>query len=126
MSPDPTLSAALRLQAQVCGEFGSAFYEGLLSEIADDLDAGGPAAELLAPWVGAGRRAIFKAGAPIRIANAFTWLAMGGEAPGLSAAFPHPPDRPGNPEAAWREARAALDGHREAILAFMAHEPQTN
>jgi hypothetical protein len=97
MSPDPVLSAALRLQAQVCGEFGSKFYEGFLSVIADDFDAGGPAAELLAPWVGIGRRRIFNAAVPNRIANAFTWLAMGGEAPALSAVFPKAPDRTGDP-----------------------------
>src|SRR5688572_21097041 len=126
MSPDPTLSAALRLHGRVCGEFGSTFFEGFLGQIADDVDAGGPSVELLSPWLGASRRTIFNAAVPNRISNAFTWLAMGGEAPGLSAAFPKAPDRPGDPVAAWREALAALPDHREAILAFMAHEPQTN
>jgi hypothetical protein len=126
MSPDETLSAALRLQAQVCGEMGSPFYDGFLNAIADNLDAGGVSAELLAPWIGTGRRAIFNAAVPNRIANAFTWLAMGGEDPALSAAFPKAPDRPGDPPAAWAAGRAALANHRPAIEAFMAHEPQTN
>jgi hypothetical protein len=126
MSADPVLSAALRLQARICGEMGSKFYEGFLGVIAEDLDAGGVSAELLAPWIGTGRRAIFNAAVPNRIANAFTWLAMGGEDAGLSDAFPRAPDRPGDPPAAWAAARAALADHRQAIDAFMAHEPQTN
>ena len=126
MSPDPTLSAALRLHGKVCGEFGSRFFEGFLNEIADDFDAGGPSAELLSQWIGSSRRTIFNAAVPNRISNAFTWLAMGDEAPALSAAFPKAPDGPGDPRAAWRESVAALADHREAILDFMAHEPQTN
>jgi hypothetical protein len=123
---DPVLSAALRLQAHVCGEMGSRFYEGFLGAIADDLDTGGVSAELLAPWIGTGRRAIFSAAVPNRIANAFTWLAMGGEDAALSAAFPKAPDRLGDPPAAWAAAQAALVAHRPAIEAFTGHEPQTN
>jgi len=123
---DPDLSAALRLQGHVCGQMGSTFYEGFLGVIADDLDAGGVSAELLAAWSGIGRRAIFNAAVPNRIANAFTWLAMGGEDAALTAAFPKAPDRPGDPPAAWAAAQAALARHRPAIEAFMRHEPQTN
>jgi hypothetical protein len=126
MSPDPTLSAALRLQAYVCGQMGSTFYDGLLGLIADDFDAGGVSAALLGPWVGIGRRAVFNAAVPNRIANAFTWLAMGGEDARLSNAFPKAPDRPGDPAAAWAAAQLALGNHRAAIEAFMRHEPQTN
>jgi len=95
---------------------GSKFYEGFLAVIADDFDAGGVSAELLAAWIGTGRRAIFNAAVPNRIANAFTWLAMGGEAPALSAAFPQAPDRMGDPPSAWVAARAALADHRPAIV----------
>ena len=126
MTADPILSAALRVQARVCGEMGSKFYEGFLGVIADDLDADGVAAELLAPWAGIGRRAIFNAAAPNRIANAFTWLAMGGEDVALTAAFPKAPDWPGDATMAWAAAQAALGRHRPAIEAFMRHEPQTN
>src|SRR4051812_36517171 len=109
MSPDPTLSAALRLQAAVRGEFGSAFYNGFLNQIADDLDAQGPSAELLAPWIGVGWRKAFNAAVPNRIANAFTWLAMGGEDAALTAAFPRAPDHAGDPQGAWTAAKAALE-----------------
>src|ERR1051325_6970771 len=105
---DPVLSGALRLQAHVCGEMGSTFYKGFLGAIADDLDAGGVSAELLASWGGTGQRAIFHAAVPNRIANAFTWLAMGGEDAALTAAFPKAPDRLGDPPAAWAAAQAAL------------------
>jgi hypothetical protein len=86
----------------------------------------GPSAELLAAWVGKPRRAFINAAVPNRIANAFTWLAMGGEDANLSAAFPRAPDFRGDADAAWTAALSALPRHRAAIEAFIAHEPQTN
>ena len=48
MNADHDLVHALRLQAEVCREFGSAFNGAMLAHMADDLEAGGPVAELLA------------------------------------------------------------------------------
>ena len=48
---EETLSSALRLHGRVCGDFGSPFFRDFLGEIAADVDAGGPATELLAPWI---------------------------------------------------------------------------
>ncbi len=125
-SPDPDISFALRMHGKVCGEFGSAFFAGFLPQIADDFDAGGVSAELLAPWMGLGRRKVFNAAVPNRISNAFTWLAMGGEHAALTAAFPRTPDFGGDPAAAWAAATDALATFRPQVEAFMTHEPQTN
>jgi len=116
---------ALRLQARACAKFGSPFNGAFVGRIADDYEAGGPVADLLAPWDGADLKTIFDVAAPIRIANTFNHLAMGGEAPELSAVWPRP-GATADPDAAWAAARVAIRPHREMLAAFLTHEPQTN
>jgi hypothetical protein len=125
MTTHPEMLNALRLQARACAKFGSPFNGAFVGRIADDYEAGGPVAELLAPWDGADLKTIFDEAAPIRIANTFNHLAMGGEAPKLTAAWPRP-GAPTDPDAAWAAARAAIGPHREMLAAFLTHEPQTN
>lgn len=125
MSVDENLLGALRLQSEVCREFGSPFNGAMLARMAADLEAGGPVGELLAPWQGASRRRIFDEAAPIRLANAFTHLAMGDEAPELSRVYPRD-GWAGDADAAWDVARALIGPWREHLAAFMGHEPQTN
>lgn len=125
MTVNPEMLNALRLQARACQRFGSPFNGAFVEHIADDYEADGPVAGLLTPWDGADLKTIFDEAAPIRIANTFNHLAMGGEAPMLSAAWP----RAGvasDPDAAWSAARAAIDPHRAMLEAFLTHEPQTN
>jgi hypothetical protein len=122
---NPDLLRALRLQSEVCTEFGSPFNGVMCARLADDLEAGGPAAPLLAPWAEADLKRIIADAAPIRAINAFHELALSGEAPALTAAYPHP-DRPVGAEAAWTVAQASVAQHAARLRAFMGHEPQTN
>lgn len=122
---DAILVGALRLQAEVCREFGSPFNGAMLAHMAADLEAGGPVRGLLSPWRDASRRKIFDEAAPIRLVNAFTHLAMGDEAPALSRAYPRD-GRPGDADAAWAVARDLIGSRQEPLAAFMGHEPQTN
>jgi len=122
---DPDILGALRIQAQVCAEFGSPFNSAMLAKMAEDYEAGGPIGGLLARWQGAGRKAIFDEAVAIRLINAFSHLAAGDEAPALAAAYPRDGD-PGDPAAAWPAALAALAAHRDHLAGFMDHEPQTN
>jgi len=122
---DEILVGALRLQSEVCREFGSPFNGAMLAHMAADLEAGGPVGELLSPWQGASRRRVFDEGAPIRLVNAFTHLAAGDEAPELTAAYPRD-GRPGDADAAWAVGRSLIASQRERLTAFMGHEPQTN
>lgn len=46
---DNALAPSLRLQAKACLALGSPFHAGVLDLAADDLEAGGPTARLLAP-----------------------------------------------------------------------------
>jgi hypothetical protein len=124
MTDDP-LAGALRIQAGVCENFGSPFNGVLLNRLADDVEAGGTARSLLAPWAGAKLRRLFDEAVPLRLVNAFNYLAQSDEAPTLSAVWP----REGSPvdaEAAWEAVRAAIPAHRAVLETFMTHEPQTN
>ena len=125
MAADQNLLGALRIQSEVCREFGSPFNGALLAHMAADLEAGGPVESLLAPWQGAPRRKIFEDGAAIRLVNAFTHLAAGDEAPELTAVYPRD-GSPGDPDAAWAVARAVIEGQHAQLIRFMGHEPQTN
>jgi hypothetical protein len=125
MSDFSELIRALRIQAGICGQIGSPFNEGLLERIALDLEAGGPTCGLFERWAGVGLRSLANDGVMIRVANTFNHLAMGGEAPALSAAWPRAGEAL-DADAAWAAAKAAIGTHFEALSTFLDHEPQTN
>ncbi|MBI1200011.1 MAG: DUF2332 family protein [Phenylobacterium sp.] len=125
MSDDP-IPGALRLQAGICKAFGAPFHAAMMERLAADYEQGGPTRGLVEPWIGASARKLFDDAVPIRLANAFTHLAMSGEAPALAAAYPTEANPAGDPDAAWGAARSAMTAHRDHLLAFMGHEPQTN
>jgi hypothetical protein len=78
---------------------GSAFSAGFLEAAARDLDEGGVAAALLAPFGALSVEQLFGAAAPLRFLGAFHDLALSGEAPALTAAYPAQ-DRSGDGERA--------------------------
>ena len=122
---DDALARTLRFQAAICARFGSSFSAGFLEAAAADLEAGGPAVEMLRPFEGLTGEALFQNAATLRFLAAFHDLALSGEEPALSAAYPGD-GRPGNPARAWNAARAAAPRRMAALHAFMRHEPQTN
>jgi hypothetical protein len=125
MAANPELLRALRIQSEVCAAFGSPFNGVMCARLADDLDAGGPTARLFDPWAEADLTRLIADATPIRAINAFHELALSGEAPELSAAYPHP-DRPVDAEGAWKVAQGCVAAHGARLAAFMTHEPQTN
>jgi len=125
MSINPDLVRACHIQARACEQFGSPFNAALLERIAADLEAGGPTVGLFVRWADTDLKAMFDDAVPIRIANTFNHLAMGGEAPELSAAWPKP-GTDWDVDAAWAAARAAIGPHEAMLSAFLGHEPQTN
>ncbi|MBP6878672.1 MAG: DUF2332 family protein [Phenylobacterium sp.] len=122
---DSALSASLRLQAKACLALGSPFHAGLLDLAADDLDAGGPTAALLAPWTGQDLRALMAAAVPLRLVGALHDLVLSGEYPALAAVYPQP-GKVFDAATAWPEVRRAMTDHAKRLAAFMDHEPQTN
>jgi hypothetical protein len=119
MADQSNLARALGLQAQACVVFGSTFSGALLNKAADDVDAGGPTARVLAAWAGDSARSLFTDAVPVRLLGAFHASALSGDAPALTAAY-------GDVEIAWRECRRLMETHPQRFIEFMDHEPQTN
>jgi hypothetical protein len=116
---DDLLVRAFEGQAAICTAFGSAFYAGLSACIAADLE---PARPLFAPWDGASHETLINAAVTLRFLGAVHDLALTGEAPALTAAFPPASDA----AAAWAATKAAIGRDPGRFAAFMEHEPQTN
>jgi hypothetical protein len=126
MPPAPSeLLAAIRTIADGCRRLNAPFVAGLLAHIADDVEAGGPSADLLAPFAALEPHAMRQALPGLRLTAALNELALSGDDPDLAARFPRP-DRPLDPDGAWSAARAAMVRAPERLAVFMAHEPQTN
>ncbi|MDP3854058.1 DUF2332 domain-containing protein [Phenylobacterium sp.] len=119
------LAQCLRTQAKGCDLLGSPFHAGLLACAADDLEGGGPASKLLAPWAGNDLRQLFADAVPLRLLGALHDLVLSGDNLALAATYPKP-GREADPDTAWIAVRAAMIAHEARLTAFMAHEPQTN
>lgn len=125
MTANPDLVRNLHLQAKACANLGSPFNSALLTAAAQDLEAGGPVADLLAPWAGADLKKTFDDAVALRLVGGLHDLVLDGAAPALAATYPTP-ERPGDPDAAWTAALAAMTQHRDRLADFLSHEPQTN
>ncbi|MFZ6764955.1 DUF2332 domain-containing protein [Pseudoroseomonas sp. WGS1072] len=112
---------AFRKQIAWCERLGSPFTARLLGLLAEDLAAGGPAADLAGHWPG---DPVADALA-LRLAGALHALVLSGEAPALAACYPPRANaRADAPDAA--ALRAVLLARRAEIAAFLASPPQTN
>lgn len=123
-SVDPILGA-LRFQAAACAFLGSPFTGALLNLVVEDVERDGPTMVFMAPWIGQTEAALTAAAMPLRLAGAFHDLALSGDEPDLSAAYPAP-GREVDPAQTWAAVLSAIPRHRERLLAFMDHPPQTN
>jgi hypothetical protein len=119
MADDP-LARAFTTQSGVCASFGSPFYAALTQRVADDLDGGVRA--LFAPWDGQSFEELMGAAVSLRFLGAVHDLALSGDDPALTAAFPPA----SNATAAWAATKRAIRRDPGRFSAFMAHEPQTN
>jgi hypothetical protein len=115
----------LRLQGAGAAHLGSPFSAALMERAGADVDAGGPAAAIFAPWAKESLRQLFAHAVALRWLAALHDIVLAEPDGPLAATYPRP-DRPGDPEAAWPIA-AELTRARAAWMAdFMTHEPQTN
>ncbi|WP_372409220.1 DUF2332 domain-containing protein [Streptomyces luteireticuli] len=105
-------------QARACAELGSPLYAALLARAAEDVRAGGPCADAVAPLAGApGPAAV-----ALRLLGAVHALVLLGKAPELAEHYA----RAGDPEAAWEPFRRAVAEHPDHIATWMRRPPQTN
>ncbi|HEY8495033.1 MAG TPA: DUF2332 domain-containing protein [Myxococcota bacterium] len=116
------LAAAFRTQARGCQQAGSPIYAELLSRAADDLEAGGPFAEIVADYRG---QPILDA-LPLRVFGAIHGLVLDGEAPELAAYYPSAGGT-FEPEGAWRALLALARARTEELRrAAVERRVQTN
>jgi len=110
-------------QATACAELGSALYGRLLGIIADDIGAGGPSWEVIAPHA----ELRFGQAGPLRLVGAAHRLAIAGAAPAWAAALPScggtVPTSDRDLAEAWRQL---VDSHGSELRAGMEREVQTN
>src|SRR5687767_7067036 len=108
--PEPwydVLIAAFEGQAGFCDRLGSPFNATLSRRTAEALKKGDNLEGLLRPWSGLPLPAVADAAVTLRLLGSLHDLALSGEAPDLTAAYPAP-DSAGAPEEAWRLARDAI------------------
>jgi hypothetical protein len=111
----------LRLQAEWCARLGSPLYGVLCARVADDVEAGGPAADVLA-----GHEEDRPASAlALRLMGAVHRLALAGEAPALARHYPSA-GGDGDAEDAWEAFRAVLAERRDDLRVLVERGVQTN
>jgi hypothetical protein len=111
----------LRDQAQACADLGSPLYARLLARVADDVEAGGPAADVLRGHEqDPGPSAL-----GLRLMGGVHRLVLERRAPELATVFPSVGGS-GDPGSAWRPLRALLASHREELRGWLDRAPQTN
>ena len=111
----------LRLQAEWCTRLGSPLYGVLCARVADDVEAGGPAAAVLAGHE-QDRRASALA---LRLMGAVHRLVLAAEAPALARHYPSV-GGDGDAAGAWPAFRALLEERRDDVRALLERGVQTN
>lgn len=115
------LAERLRRQAEQCGLSGSPLYEALLSGAADDLEAGGPTAEVMA-----GEQEQPSGSVPaLRLTGALHRMVLERRAPQLALHYPSVGGAAGT-RGAWTAARTLMADDPAAVRRLAAHPVQTN
>lgn len=121
MTDAARMVARIRWQAEACRELGSPLYERLLHCVADDVLAGGPAADVLAGHENdPGPSAL-----ALRLMGAVHRLVLERRAPGLALFYPSVGGA-GGIDGAWPALRGVLAVHRDELRSRLDQPPQTN
>ena len=113
--------ALVREQADACAALGSPLYEYLLQRVADDIEAGGPAYDVLRGHEDdPGPSAL-----ALRLMGGVHRLVLERRAPALALTYPSVGGT-GDPDAAWAALRPVLVGVRRGAAGRLAQPPQTN
>jgi len=118
---DDRITAHFREQARFCVEYGSPFTGDLIHRMADDVEAGGPTAQIIGAWPTNPRADALA----LRLTGALHSASLSKRDPALHALYPAQ-----NPEwrmdAIWPVARAFLERERAWVQDFIKSPPQTN
>ena len=115
------LSAQLRWQAAACAELGSRFYGALLERLADDVDADGPTARVLAGHEHDPIDSLLS----LRLLGGVHHRVLLGLEPLLAAHYPSV-GGDGDAESAFLPLLDALDANADELRGALARPPQTN
>jgi hypothetical protein len=120
-APREVLAGRLRVQAAFCAQLGSPFYASLLESAAADVDAGGPAWEVLAGFESESE----SSAVALRLMGTVHRLVLDET---LLELAPHYPSAGGDGDApaAWPLFRQALIDHRAEIRRLVSRGCQTN
>jgi hypothetical protein len=111
----------MRQQSGYCAELGSPLYAALLERLADDVEAGGPTADVLAGHEeDRGPSAL-----GLRLLGSVHRLVLERAAPRLALHYPSV-GGDGDPVAAWPALRDVLVEHGTRLRALLYQPPQTN
>jgi len=113
--------AHFREQSDFCAGYGSPFTAQLIARMADDLEAGGPVADLVGGWPTNPRKDALS----LRLTGALHHATLVGADPALAATYPAA-RADWNMDEAWPRARAFLARERVAVTEFIQSAPQTN
>lgn len=122
MSAAPTdLVRRVRAQADDCRELGSPLYHHLLHRVADDVEGGGPARDVLRGHeADPGSSAL-----ALRLMGGVHRLVLERRAPALALTYPSVGGT-GDADAAWPALRDVLAEHHDELRAGLHQPPQTN
>ena len=121
MADPGRMVALVREQAEACAVLGSPLYEYLLQRLADDIEAGGPAYDVLRGHEDdPGPSAL-----ALRLMGGVHRLVLERRAPALALTYPSVGGT-GDPDAAWAALRPVLSEFAEELRAGLAQPPQTN
>ena len=123
MQPENRVADDFRWQAQDSRALGSGLYGVLLDGCADDIETGGPTADLLKDHLGYRRRDVL----PLRLLAGVHAVVLTGGAPELAAFYPSAGGQiSDDAESMWQRFRAVLIERHELIRPWLDHAPQTN
>ena len=114
-----SLAQRFREQAEHCRRMGSPLMTQLLEGAADDLDAGGPAADLLRPHEHDPRGTV----PALRLAGALHRLVLERRAPALALHYPTVGGTPGD---VWAAARTVIAEQHDDLRPLLRRPVQTN
>jgi len=112
---------AFRLQAEFCAKMGSPLYGELLARAADDIERGGPVAQVLDGWTG---NPIPDA-LVLRLAGAVHRMVLDGAAPELARYYPSVGGVPAWPDA-WEAFRRVVEHDAATLRPALDRHVQTN
>jgi hypothetical protein len=116
-----TMSDHIRRQAEACERLGSPMYRFLLDRVAEDVDAGGVSAQVLAGHeADPGPSAL-----ALRLMGSVHRLVLERRAPALAVFYPSVGGR-FEPDDAWAALRALLAEQPDAVREWLDRAPQTN